>query len=190
MKKMICTTLLLLVTQTATAKDFYTWCVTSVAPTTSFITETKGSDVELSLYHHNGVEYAPFWSSIIVPQDLKILEGKADLTRKVGDYIQVKWPKENCSWSGDELISCMGGGQQLTAGTSIEPWALYSNVIVEKSFAGEYKWVEMTLSYYTKDENGKRSSETGQIVMKYEANDCIVSPNPIVKVKKSLFQKK
>ena len=189
MKNILILFLSLMISVNLLAEDLYTLCMTSVAPTTSFVTETEGDQVKLSVYHHNGVEYAPFWNSVVVPQDLKILEGKSELVKKLGAFVQVKWPKDKCVWAGEDQFSCMGGATQTEGGLSVEPWAFYSNVITEKSFAGEYKWIELTMSYYTKDQNGQRQSEQGQIVMKYEAADCQLSNHPILKVQKSLFKK-
>jgi hypothetical protein len=172
----------------ANADEIYSWCVTADAPTTSFFTEVTADQILLNIIHHNGVSYAPFWNNIIVPNDLSILSGKADLVKKLGDQIKVVWPSKSCKWLGEKKFSCVGGAAPIYLGEkTIQPWAYYSTVIKESSFAGDYEWVEMTLSYYTTDSVKNRTdSESGNIVMRYYTNDCEVSSKPISKLNRSV----
>jgi hypothetical protein len=59
-------------------------------------------------------------------------------------------------------------------GIDIEPWAIYSSVVKDSSFAGDYEYIDMTVSFIIKD-------ETFNYTMRYQSDECLLSETPIEK---------
>ncbi|MBC7743160.1 MAG: hypothetical protein H7061_13250 [Bdellovibrionaceae bacterium] len=150
------------------ADSIFGSCVTEY-PSTSFLIETTEDKVIATVINHNGQAYAPFWHSLIVTNDFAILRQKSDLVMKLEPTIVTTWNKANCKWYGDKKMACIGNAEKVQSNDiTVEPWALYSSVIKDSSFAGDYEYVEMTLSFYVSDEQN-------QLVMKYPTQDCRLS---------------
>jgi hypothetical protein len=169
-----------LTTSTSFAADIYGICMTDIAPTTTFVIETKGSNIEFEVIHHNGGTYAPFWSSLVVPNDILNLSERADLIQKMGAGFKSTWPSKNCSWTGKNKFSCFGSDDIINVqGITVKPWALYSAAITDSSFAGDYNYIEMSVGFTADD---KSQSYT----MRYQEHECILSDVPITKFKTML----
>lgn len=174
MKKLFLT--LNLLGSLALAEDVFVQCVTEW-PSTSFFVETVGDRTNLQVIHHNGLAYAPFWNSIIVPNDFTILKEKADLVSKLANEVSASWKKSNCRIVGPTQFVCMGATEKVLVNEiETEPWAVYSSLHKENSFAGEYEHVEVAYRFYV---NGVAN----EFVMKFAKNECLVSANPIKKNK-------
>lgn len=161
------------------AADIFTHCVTEVGATTSFFTETVGDQIQVTVLHHNGAQYGPFWNTLVVPNDLSTLQKKAESIISFGDQLTFAWKKSDCNWQEDKIFSCMGKGEVLAGDLKLEPWAFYSNLVTSKSFAGEFKSVELVLSYYKRTQAS--ATEHFETLMKYDLNECLIEKTPILK---------
>ena len=71
--------MLILSSAAAQAVDVYGRCMTEMAESTTFEMKTHVDQVQFQVTNHNGGQYAPFWSSIVVPHDLSLLTEKAEM---------------------------------------------------------------------------------------------------------------
>lgn len=155
------------------------FCATSPFPSTTFAFTTEKSSVEpkseqkvkLSVVHHNGLQYAAFWDTAVVPEDLKMLTEKSKVILELDSELQTSWAAKDCQSSGDKKYSCVGNGEKIKTKTkTIEPWAFYSAVLKESSFAGDYTYIQTTLLFYI---DGQKYI----FVSKYPESDCEFSEN-------------
>lgn len=161
-------------------------CVTSPFATTSFAFTTEelsnersgGSErkdlkeqrVKVSVVHHNGLEYAPFWDSPVVSADLKMLSEKAKMILQLGSELKTSWSAKDCQWTGVNKVACVGTGDRVKANSkTIEPWAFYTAVIQDSSFAGDFTYIQATLLFYIE---GQKYIFTA----KYPESDCNFDP--------------
>lgn len=166
---------ILLFATAARADNVNALCFTAVGPTTSFIIKSENDVVNFEVTHHNGASYAPFWSSLVVPNDIEMLGKKADIIKKLGNGFKASFNTEKCKWSGEQKFSCVGSDERVNVnGLVVQPWALYSSVVHDSSFAGDYDYVDMTVSFIIDD-------ETHNYTMRYQAGECELSQNPIAK---------
>lgn len=148
-------------------------CYTAVGGTTTFVIKTENDSVNFQVYNHNGGDYAPFWSSLVVPNDLSILSKKAEIIKKLDRGFKASWKPSQCSWTGEKKFSCMGKTESVNVnGLEIEPWAIYSSLTHESSFAGDYDYIDMTVSF-------EINKESYHYTMRYDADECLVSENKI-----------
>lgn len=167
----------LLIQTSAFAADINALCYTAMGGTTTFIIKTENNSVNFEVINHNGGRYAPFWSSLVVPNDLSTLAKKAEIIQKLDRGFSAAWKPEQCKWAGENKFSCMGSTEKVNVnGLEIEPWAIYSSVITDSSFAGEYKYTEMTVSFEVND-------ESFNYTMRYQEDECILSEKKIEKKK-------
>ena len=157
----------------AFAADINAVCYTEVGGTTTFVIETADEKVNFSVINHHGGGYAPFWQSLVVPNDLSVLEKKAEVIRKIDTGFSASWKPTQCKWTGPKKFSCMGATDKVEAnGVVIEPWAIYSNVVSESSFAGDYTYVDMTVSFEV-------DNEDFNITMRYQEHECTIQEQRI-----------
>lgn len=159
----------------AAAADVNAICFTAVGATTTFIIKTENSVVDFQIDNYNGGGYAPFWSSLVVPNDLEMLSKKAEIIKKLDKGFKATWNPEQCKWSGEKKFSCVGGAEKINVnGLEVEPWAIYSSVVKDSSFAGDYEYVDMTISFIIEN-------ESFNYTMRYQTDVCEVSENKILK---------
>lgn len=157
-------------------KNYKGLCMTSPFPTTTFAFNTEKSEdnqrVKVSVVHHNGLKSAPFWDSQIVTEDLKMLEDKSKVILKLDSELNTSWSAKDCKWNGPNIVSCVGTGDvvKMKSNITVEPWAFYSAVLKDSSFAGEYTYIQTTLLFYI---DGQKYS----FVSKYSESDCEFSEN-------------
>ncbi len=150
-------------------------CVTSPFATTSFAFSTEKSGdtqrVKVSVKHHNGVQYAPFWDTQVVAEDLKMLTDKSNVILQLDSEINTSWSAKDCQWSGPNKVSCVGTGEaiKMKSNKTVEPWAFYSAVLKDSSFAGEFTYIQTTLLFYI---DGQKYT----FVSKYPEADCSFEP--------------
>ena len=146
-------------------------CVTDPYPSTTFAFVTNKADdgtklVKLSVVHHNGLAYAPFWETAIVPSDLKMLSEKSKVILSLNTQLNTSWPAKSCQWIGEKKLACIGTGEKTMVNNKlIEPWAFYSAVQTDSSFAGDFTYIQMTLIFYI---DGEKFIYTS----KYKPTDC------------------
>lgn len=173
MKKSILLLSLVLNSMAVQAADVYGICMTELAPSTTFEMKTKSEKVHFEITHHNGGLYAPFWSSIVVPNDVSVLAEKSDMILKLDRGFKASFPTESCTWTSENKFACLNYDQKLNVnGIEVKPWALYSSVITDSSFAGDFKYTEMTVLFQA---GGKEYNYT----MRYSASECLLSEKPI-----------
>ena len=159
------------------AADVNAFCYTAIGGTTTFIIKTENNSVNFEVINHNGGKYAPFWSSLVVPNDLSTLSKKAEIIQKIDRGFAANWKPKQCKWMGENKFSCIGSTEKINVnGLEIEPWALYSSVITDSSFAGDYKYIEMSVSFVINE-------ESFNYTMRYPEDECLLSENRIEKKK-------
>lgn len=166
----------------AQAEAVFASCVTEF-PTTSYVIETDKDTVTVNVFMHSGPKFGPFWNSIVVPYDLKLLSEYASEFVKLGDEIEVKWKKDQCTWYDDNFY-CSGPTAAVKTGEqTIEPWSIYSSRVTEKNFSGKYEYIEIGLSFNMKGSNFR-------IPMRYYSDaECRISKEPLDQTKiKQLVQ--
>lgn len=157
----------------AQAADVHGICMTSFAPSTTFEMKTEGDKVNFEITNHNGGLYAPFWNSNVVPFDLSALTEKADMILKLDRGFKTVFPVSSCKWSGENKFSCVDFNQKTSVnGISVKPWALYSAVVTDSSFAGDFKYVEMTVSFQAEQKEFRYT-------MRYPIEECLLSEKPL-----------
>ena len=153
----------------ATAADVNAFCYTAVGGTTTFVIKSENSVVNFEIFNHNGGGYAPFWSSLVVPNDLGVLSKKAEIIKKLDKGFAAAWKIDQCKWVGEKKFACVGSTDKVNVnGLEIEPWAVYSTLVTDSSFAGDYEYVDMTVSFEIAD-------ESFSYTMRYPADECLVS---------------
>lgn len=157
------------------AADINAFCYAAVGGTTTFIMKTENSVVNFEVFNHHGGGYAPFWSNFVVPNDLTTLSKKAEIIKKIDKGFQTTWKPDQCKWTGEKKFACVGSTDKVEVnGLIIEPWAVYSSLVKDSSFAGDYEYVDMTVSFEIED-------ESFSYTMRYPADECILSESKILK---------
>ena len=159
----------------ATAADVNAFCYTAVGGTTTFVIKSENSVVNFEIFNHNGGGYAPFWSSLVVPNDLGILAKKAEIIEKLDKGFAATWKTDQCKWVGEKKFACVGSTEKVNVnGLEIEPWAVYSTLVTDSSFAGDYEYVDMTVSFVVE-------GESFSYTMRYPADECLLSKTRILR---------
>ena len=160
---------------TATAADVNAFCYTAVGGTTTFVIKSENSVVNFEIFNHNGGGYAPFWSSLVVPNDLGILAKKAEIIKKIDKGFKAAWKTDQCKWVGEKKFACVGSTDKVSVnGLEIEPWAVYSSLVKDSSFAGDYEYIDITVSF-------EIEGESFNYTMRYPADECLLSETKIFK---------
>lgn len=140
-------------------------CVTEF-PTTSFIAYTEGEDVTVRIIHHNGPKYMPIWSSIITPNDLPTINEAAQALYDLGSLLEFKMPAKACERIDGKLINCFGTQPPVDInGHKVSLWALHTMETNERSFAGEFSWINSSVAL---EVDGK----TFHVPMRYASYEC------------------
>jgi len=144
---------------------FHLLCVTEY-PTTSFVVESDNEYVSLRVYHHNGTLYAPMFSGIVTPYDVKNFSQQAAVIESLGTQLEARWKLSQCQRSSTKLFSCFGSGEKRNQqGAPFVPFSLYSTSINEEGIAGPWEYLQMVFNF---EVNGQSLS----IPMKYHINEC------------------
>lgn len=159
----------LITASTTWADDLFVNCSTAMGPTTAFNLETKDDQVHLIVTHFNGMQFAPFWNNLVVPNDLDKLKNDSDLLVNLDPMLKAYWKKSDCKLIARKKFVCSGvTSKQVSNGIEVEPWAVYSSELKDSSFAGDFDYVLVSYSFYIK---GNRHEFT----MKYQDSECEVS---------------
>jgi len=165
--------ILILSSFAAQAAEVYGLCITAFAPSTTFEIKSQASQVQFEITNHNGGQYAPFWHSIVVPNDLQMLKEKSETILKLDRGFRSSFPSSSCSWIDENKFICQSYNQKLNVnGIEVKPWALYSSVITDSSFAGDFKYIEMTVLF-------QADSKEYNYTMRYPAEECLLSEKPL-----------
>lgn len=142
------------------------FCMTEF-PTTSVIAEQDGDRLRVQVLHHNGVAYMPLHTGVMTPNDLATLEQKAGRLKRLGDAYELSWPVEKCEFSGDGIVSCLGGDAVTINGVEVKPWALYTRQLRSASSVGVFENAEVGLMLDV-------AGQTESFSMVYERNECAI----------------
>ncbi len=156
--------------QVFAAEPFKFTCVTGV-PSTSFAVAQDKEFLNVSVLHHNGVEYMPIFNGVITPRDLTEIKRQADSMVKLGDKTSVNFPMNKCSFYGDGVFTCYHGDKIKIDGEEYDLFAIHSTLSTVKGQGFEFKNRTVTLSVYV---NNRRQ----QISMVYENEDCAFENEP------------
>ena len=168
MKNLIYSFIFLLSASLGHAADVNAICYTAIGGTTTFVMKTEDSKVNFEVFNQNGGGYAPFWSSIVVPNDLTILSKKAEIIKQLDKGFTATWTPDQCKWTAERKFACIGSTDPINVnGLEIEPWAVYSTVVTDSSFAGDYEYIDMTVSFEV-------NKESLNYTMRYQADECIL----------------
>ena len=121
-------------------------CVTRHFPSTSFVVETSGDRVTLKMIHHNTTAYMPIHDGIITPSDFNYLQQKADRLVKMGDFVEVSWPKKNCEIFGENLAGCFRGERRTVGSAELGSYAFFTRVITHRVFDLDITYLQVTFS--------------------------------------------
>lgn len=154
-------------------------CATEIL-TTSFVILQKDDSVDVELIHHNGAQYAPFWSGLITPNDIATISEKAQAVKDLGDDWHLQFKRSSCKATSETLFSCVGGSEEFQAGgKKIRPWLLHVSLVGEVDVNGSYAHKNVTLGY-------ELDEKSHQITMNYQKNECVQSKDLSQKIKQKL----
>lgn len=151
-------------------------CVTEY-PTTTFIAQTADDYVQFQLIHHNGVEYAPVWGSLLTLHDIATIQKKAELLAELGDYLKFAMPAKNCQMNGMKL-NCFGTQPPIEInGHKVSLWSVYTAENHDSSHAGEFDYITTNLAL-------EIDGETAFVPMRYSNYECYTDFSQRMKFKK------
>ena len=97
------------------AAEVYGICMTSLAPSTTFEIKTISNLMNFEITNHNGGQYAPFWHSIVVPNDLNLLAEKSETILKLDKGFKASFPVASCTWTSENKFACLNYDQTLNS---------------------------------------------------------------------------
>jgi hypothetical protein len=109
-------------------------CSTSM-PTTAFKLSLEGDQYLLQVRHLNGVAFMPIHEGVVVPHDFPLLQDKARLLEKMGEYTEFHFPARNCKTYGKGQLSCGDGETKKFGDTEMQALG-FSTAKVHESTMG------------------------------------------------------
>lgn len=143
-------------------------CMTEFPTTSMMVLPSENENLNVKIFHHNGVDYLPLHMGIITPNDLAIMAKRADILKSLGEDLDLFMSAKNCQFVDYLNFSCFGYTNETTPkvnGKTVKLWSLYSYRQTDVSFAGTFDYVVMSASF---DVDGESLS----IAMKYQLNEC------------------
>ena len=135
-------------------------------PSTVFLVETKSGRVNLTLSHKFGAAYAPFWSSLVVPNDIPMLSEKAEIVKEIGKELQFSFDVNDCKNFGKGLFQCFGPSEErVYGGHKVSAWGLLNGRVTEESMGQSFIKEEMTLATAVDE-------KTTYFTMLYRPGEC------------------
>jgi len=126
-------------------------CVTNPLTTSYQITESQ-ENFELLVYHHNGVDYLPLHSGVITPNDLPLLERRAQILKKMGSINKIPFQKKECKNENGQWRCLKKGKTQLNDLMAVD---IYFSTAPKHVYDNSYSWriTETNLSLRVGKEN-------------------------------------
>lgn len=143
-------------------------CMTEFPTTSMMVVPSENENLNVKIFHHNGVDYLPLHMGIITPNDLAIMAKRADILKSLGEDLDLFMSAKNCQFVDYLNFSCFGYTNETTPkvnGKTVKLWSLYSYRQTDVSFAGTFDYVVMSANF---DVDGESLS----IGMKYQLNEC------------------
>jgi len=140
-------------------------CMTEF-PSTTFVVREQGDTVIVEVFNHNGPQYMPVFDGVATPNDMALLQSKANVQSKLYTIQRFEWPRSRCKIEDKMVKTCMGNtDEQDQNGLKVKGWSFSSSEVTEKSFAGTYTSYKLSVDFSI---DGKSYS----IPMKYSPNEC------------------
>lgn len=133
--------------------------------TTSFVFESVEDLNQITVYHHNGVEFMPIHSGTITPYDLKRLKEQGEILQKLGTQLSFRFDPENCKDYGDLRISCFTKVNETINGIEVKSAFLTTSTVKTQIFNSKFDELKVHLSLGI----GNTSYD---IPMTYQKTDC------------------
>ena len=115
-------------------------------PTTTFLAKTEGSEVILTVIHHNGTKYMPIHEGIIVPGDLNYMAEKAQMMMKMGDRQEFRFPLNKCKVYKDNVLSCINGETKKFQDIEVTAMSFHSSLISSQFLDSTTEYVKLSLN--------------------------------------------
>lgn len=146
-------------------------CVTEY-PTTSFISHLSSTKIKFQIRNHNGHQLMPFFSGIITPNDLPLLNKKAESLKPMGNESWITFDIADCVSYSDKSFSCYGDNNIQVDNKDI---ALKGKGL-SLSFINSYVMDQVTQEVQVSARIGDKDSTSGdlEITMRYSKNECRV----------------
>lgn len=120
-------------------------CITSF-PTTTFVTETKNDEVELTVIHHNGHKYVPVYNGPVTISDIPLLQTRGEIFKQTGDIFTLKFDLKECEKTGDWQYACFTDQKTRAGNIDIESAYIYTTKAKEWVMGTALSKVTTTLS--------------------------------------------
>lgn len=149
--------------------DLTVTCFTGFPTTTFLVAPTgDGKNVTVRVYHHNGTDYMPIHSGVVVPHDFTLLSKRAKELTSLGNDYQFSFPREKCEVIADMVLHCSDfkAEAQTINGRTVRGFSFYSTASREVSFAGTYDYLDLTMFI---DIDGESYFQP----MRYDRPDCV-----------------
>jgi hypothetical protein len=162
MKSLITTLAALLISTSTFAMELS--CVTEF-PTTSVYGEEQGDEFVVMVYHHNGTGYLPLHNGIITPNDLPVMQERAQIFESLGQLYEFRYPLSECQRIDKDIMTCSKGKETVINGVKVRPWSLYTMRIDSEMDIAKFEETQVS---FLMDIEGK----TQHMSMKYMRNEC------------------
>lgn len=151
--------------------QFHLNCVTEY-PTTSFISHLTGPTIKFQIRNHNGPNLIPFFSGLITPNDLPLLQQRAQLIQTLGHEAWLSFEIKNCTSYQDKSLICFGD-QEITVNNQSLPLIGKG---LSLSFINSQLMDQTTQETQISARIGVPNSSSGdlEVTMRYSKNECRV----------------
>lgn len=139
-------------------------CVTEF-PTTSVYGEEQGDEFVVMVYHHNGTGYLPLHNGIITPNDLPVMQERAQVFESLGQLYEFRYPLSSCQRTDKDIMNCTHGKETVVNGVKVRPWSLYTMRINSEMDIANFEETQVS---FLMDIEGK----SYHMSMKYMRNEC------------------
>ncbi|MCX7979324.1 MAG: hypothetical protein N2578_10010 [Bdellovibrionaceae bacterium] len=145
-------------------------CVTEF-PTTSFIFSRRGSHIVVDLIHHNGTDFAPLHSGILVPHDLTTMQKRAQLVHSLGTSFSFIFSADKCQMPEPLLMECRdwNAPTQEINGHSVQLQLVMTTLVQTRSTVGKFDHTELSALLEV-------DGAPLWVHMRYSPGECLLQP--------------
>lgn len=147
-------------------------CFTPDHLTTSFsLHKVKSGDFELTLNHHNGVEFAPIHKGIITSYDIKHLVNKSEVFKGLGANYKIIFKSGECNFR-ENYLSCSSNKKMKVNDLNVKS---FSFSLVKESVETVFSKYDSWLAHI--DVARKGDNFVYNSVTRYALGHCFFSEN-------------
>lgn len=143
-------------------------------PTASVLLETLGDKVRMKLDFHYGPGRIPLRVDSVVPDDIQVIVGNANLVRQLNRHQEFEWSLDRCTGNSSGLIRC-------TQGQSVAQ-AMESNLKVDNVLLFTSRTFENQLSVNRARFNVELwitvNASVLRLAIPYDQKDCLAQVTP------------